>query len=101
MTKFEPRVTRSHNPRYSGLSGLRGAVASSRRGAQIATAVGVVVLALALLLVVNGRWMAGGVTFLVSAGICWLSGLWATPWSSDGYVRRVTRAIEAWATVAQ
>jgi hypothetical protein len=55
----------------------------------------------AALVALEGRWVLAIVAAVVGAALLWLGGLWVTPWSSDAYVRRLSRSIEAWTTGAQ
>jgi hypothetical protein len=63
--------------------------------------VGVAAAGLGLYLVLEGIWPAAVACFAVGAALLWFSGVWAPPWSSTAYVRRLGYAWTDWATGAQ
>jgi hypothetical protein len=62
---------------------------------------GLMVLAVGLVLALEGVWAAVAPALLSGAVLMWFAGAWVLPWSRDGYLRRLMRLWNAWATHAQ
>src|ERR1700754_777588 len=56
---------------------------------------------LTFVLALEARWVPAALCVVIAGALLWLGGVWVSPWSSDAYARRLTRAWEAWAPGAQ